>query len=139
MTTPPRPRKRPFTVDESAVDESLPDYLRELPRRIAKANAAGPGYSQVELAEKSGLSQAALSKLAFSRSLVGLRVDTLVRLSRALNVSVSTLLGDTTPTSTVPPVLERLALALNVPVSALIDDVPLEPVARRQRKKRARQ
>lgn len=79
----------------SARDERVPARLRRLPQRIAQANAAGPGYNQTELAEKSGLSQSVISKLASSSNLFGLRLGTIYRLAGALGVSVSWLLGET--------------------------------------------
>lgn len=88
---------------------TLPVELRELPRRIAECNDAGPRYQQSVIAEKSGLSKAALSRLAFYKQLGGLRVVTLCRIAATLNVSVSTLLGDAPLARPAPQARKKIA------------------------------
>jgi transcriptional regulator with XRE-family HTH domain len=90
-----RKKMRPLKVNApEETDERLPDGLRDLPQRVAEANRAGPRYNGIELARQSGLSQSVISRLANSSNLFGIRLDTIYRLAEALNVSVSSLLGE---------------------------------------------
>jgi len=99
----PRVRRRlkpkPFVAlaatPEPIRDERVPEPLWNLPVRVEQANALGPRYNQTELAEKSGLSQAVISKLANRTNLVGIRLETLYKLAGALDVTVPWLLGET--------------------------------------------
>lgn len=77
-------------------DERIPARLWELPRRVERANLAGPKYNQHELARKSQVSQSVISKLGSWSNLYGIRLDTIYRLAAALKVSVCWLLGETT-------------------------------------------
>lgn len=92
-------KPRPFVARAFAPPPPAPDPrahagLLELPLRLQRANEAGPRYNQSELAEKSGLSQSVISKIANSANLYGIRLDTIYRLADALGVSVCSLLGD---------------------------------------------
>lgn len=92
-----RPRTTyPYRVDAAPErDPRVPPQVWALPKRLEQANLDGPRYNQTELARKSGLSQSVLSKLGSWSAIYGIRLDTLYRLSAALDVSVAWLLGET--------------------------------------------
>lgn len=97
VTAVPKRKKatKPYSVSEPKQrDDRVSDSLWGLPRRVEQANRDGGfNYSQLELAQKAELAQSVLSKIASYQNLVGLRVETIDKLSAALKVSVPWLLG----------------------------------------------
>lgn len=95
-------KTRPFSVSEPRErDERVSDRIWEIPRRIEQVNREnGLNYSQFQLSKVSGVSQSLLSHLSTYQNLFGIRVDTVERLSAALNTSLGRLLGEASGSDT---------------------------------------
>ncbi len=89
-------KNKPFSVTEPPVrDERVSDKVWGLPRRVETANRDGGfNYSQLQLAQAAELSQSLLSNLAAYHNLYGVRLDSLEKLAKALNVTLGWLLGE---------------------------------------------
>jgi len=93
-------RKSKPVIAKPAVsrDPEILPGVWELPARVARAcNEREFPIDQQALAAKSGLTQPTISKLLHYRTLKKLPVDTVLRLGKALNVSIEYLTEDPTP------------------------------------------
>ena len=85
----------PFSANRPAVrDKRVPRPVWGLPSRVVFANRVGPRYSQSELARQCGVVQSVISQLVSWKALYGMRLETLYKIAKALDVSVPWLLGE---------------------------------------------
>jgi hypothetical protein len=90
-----RKTRRFFVSEPRERDDRVSARIWEIPRRIEQVNREnGLNYSQFQLSKVSGVSQSLLSHLAAYKNLFGIRVDTVERLSVALETSLARLLGE---------------------------------------------
>jgi transcriptional regulator with XRE-family HTH domain len=89
-------------------DENMPRVKREaFPQRLVRLRNA-KGWTQMELADKSGISRRMIAY--YETKLRNLPPDSLIRLANALKVSVDELMGYRVPTQKEPPVRNRTLL-----------------------------
>ncbi|HEY3494788.1 MAG TPA: helix-turn-helix transcriptional regulator [Polyangiaceae bacterium] len=75
------------TTDEAPSERELNPKLEELPRRIKFARGLY-SWSQVDLAERSGVNQSSISRYETGERLVSVTADSLIRIAEATRVSL---------------------------------------------------